>query len=55
MERGRIVEIGNHEQLLAANGAYARLLASGEEIVTDERAAEVVSDSSAFDEAVARG
>lgn len=38
MERGRIVETGNHEQLLAANGAYARLLASGEDIVTDEQA-----------------
>ena len=38
MERGRIVETGNHEQLLAANGAYARLLASGEDIVADEQA-----------------
>ena len=37
MERGRIVETGNHEQLLAANGAYARLLASGEDIVADEQ------------------
>jgi ATP-binding cassette, subfamily B, bacterial MsbA len=36
MDKGRIVEIGNHETLLAANGAYARLLASGEEIVADD-------------------
>lgn len=33
MERGRIVEIGNHDELVAANGAYARLLQSGEEVV----------------------
>jgi subfamily B ATP-binding cassette protein MsbA len=30
MERGRIVEAGTHDSLLAAGGAYARLLASGE-------------------------
>ncbi len=30
MERGRIVESGTHDSLVAANGAYARLLASGE-------------------------
>lgn len=36
MERGRIVEIGSHDELLAANGAYARLLASGEDVVADE-------------------
>ncbi|WP_018606909.1 lipid A export permease/ATP-binding protein MsbA [Uliginosibacterium gangwonense] len=36
MERGRIVEIGTHDELLAANGAYARLLASGEEVLTDD-------------------
>ena len=33
MERGRIVEVGDHATLLAANGAYARLLASGEGLV----------------------
>jgi len=41
MEKGRIIETGNHEQLLAANGAYARLLASGEEVVGE--AAEGIS------------
>ena len=30
MERGRIVESGTHDTLVAAGGAYARLLASGE-------------------------
>ncbi|TXG87360.1 MAG: ATP-binding cassette domain-containing protein, partial [Zoogloea sp.] len=30
MERGRIVESGTHDSLVAAGGAYARLLASGE-------------------------
>lgn len=33
MEHGRIVESGNHETLTAADGAYARLLASGTDIV----------------------
>lgn len=31
MERGRVVETGRHDQLAAANGSYARLLASGAE------------------------
>ncbi|MDQ8021938.1 MAG: lipid A export permease/ATP-binding protein MsbA [Moraxellaceae bacterium] len=35
MERGRIVETGTHDMLAAAGGAYARLLASGEELVAD--------------------
>lgn len=35
MEHGKIVEIGNHTQLLAKQGAYARLLQSGEDIVQD--------------------
>ncbi|MEC5388160.1 lipid A export permease/ATP-binding protein MsbA [Uliginosibacterium sp. H3] len=35
MDQGRIVEVGSHTELLAANGAYAQLLASGEEIIHD--------------------
>lgn len=35
MERGRVVESGSHEQLLAAQGAYARLLHSAEGLRDD--------------------
>jgi subfamily B ATP-binding cassette protein MsbA len=35
MEHGRIVEQGNHTELSAAGGAYARLLASGEGITLE--------------------
>jgi len=38
MERGRIVETGSHDSLVAAGGAYARLLASGEAIAPGEAA-----------------
>jgi subfamily B ATP-binding cassette protein MsbA len=38
MEHGQIVETGTHEQLLAAQGAYARLLASGEEGIQEDAA-----------------
>ena len=34
MEHGRAVESGSHESLAAANGAYARLLASGSDALT---------------------
>lgn len=50
MERGRIVEIGTHDELMAANGAYARLLASGEEVVTDEPAMIPAIDTKALSE-----
>lgn len=36
MERGHIVEIGTHQELVATDGAYAHLLASGEEIIHTE-------------------
>ena len=38
MERGRVVESGSHEQLLAAQGAYARLLHSAEGLRDDSAA-----------------
>jgi len=34
MEHGRAVESGSHDELAAANGAYARLLASGSDALT---------------------
>ncbi len=34
MEHGRAVESGSHDELAAANGAYARLLASGTDALT---------------------
>lgn len=36
MERGRIVEAGTHDALVARGEAYARLLASGEQVARDE-------------------
>ena len=33
MDRGQIVEQGNHNELLAADGAYARLVRAGEELL----------------------
>jgi subfamily B ATP-binding cassette protein MsbA len=36
MERGRIVEAGTHDELVARGEAYARLLASGEQVARDE-------------------
>ena len=39
MAHGRIVEVGDHATLLAAHGAYARLLASGEGLLDTDAAA----------------
>ncbi|WP_374486177.1 lipid A export permease/ATP-binding protein MsbA [Zoogloea sp.] len=35
MERGQIVEAGTHDELVARGAAYARLLASGEQVTAD--------------------
>jgi ATP-binding cassette subfamily B protein len=35
VEDGRIVEIGTHDELLAANGRYARQLNAGELLLQD--------------------
>ncbi|HEX5127169.1 MAG TPA: ATP-binding cassette domain-containing protein, partial [Rhodocyclaceae bacterium] len=50
MEHGRIVEIGTHAMLVNARGAYASLLQSGEEIISDEE--DLAAD---FKEAAERG
>jgi ABC-type transport system involved in cytochrome bd biosynthesis fused ATPase/permease subunit len=54
MDKGQIVEMGTHEELLAANGAYARLLSSGEEVVADD-AEGTLSEMRAVNEALVRG
>lgn len=54
MDKGQIVEIGTHEELLAANGAYARLLSSGEEVVADD-AEGTLSEMRVLNETLARG
>lgn len=54
MDRGQIVESGSHDALLAANGAYARLVQSGEEVLRDE-ALPALTEREQYRESTERG